>query len=282
MQRASGVDMSDLQLYEEIEYRPKLGVASVLEARVPTLMGRVSIGRRVGAFLLTLFLSVVVAGAVLAGDPGSTRRSRAAVQRVTPELKVALSKKGLRFGAPIFLRVFKSEKVLEVWVKKGSKFERFKTYPICTFSGGLGPKTKEGDGMAPEGFYEVGARAMNPGSSYHLSFNLGYPNSFDRAHRRTGSYLMVHGECVSIGCYAMTNPGIEEIWTLADAALRGGQSRFKAHLFPFRMTTANMDKHKESPHIDFWKNLKVGYDKFEVTKRPPRVKVRKKRYVFAR
>lgn len=237
---------------------------------------------RAWRLLASILLLAVIAQPVLAADPGSTRRSRAAVQRVAPGLKAALSKKGLRLGAPVFLRVFKSEKVLEVWVKKGAEFALFKTYPICTFSGGLGPKTREGDGMAPEGFYEVGARAMNPRSSYHLSFNLGYPNSFDRAHRRTGSYLMVHGECVSIGCYAMTNPGIEEIWTLADAALRGGQSRFKAHLFPFRMTAENIRKHKESPHIEFWKNLKTGYDEFEMSKRPPRVKVRKKRYVFAR
>ncbi len=262
--------------------RPKIGVASVPEVGVPTLMGRFGIGQRVGAFLLTLFLSAAVAGPALAAKPGSTRRSRAAIQRVTPALKVALKKQGLRFGAPIFLRVFKTEEVLELWVKKGRQFRLFKSYPICSFSGGLGPKTQEGDQMAPEGFYEVGARAMNPASSYHLSFNLGYPNHFDRANRRTGSYLMVHGECVSIGCYAMTNPGIEEIWTLADAALRGGQSRFKAHLFPFRMTDKNMKAHAESEHIGFWKDLKIGFDKFEASKRPPRVKVRKKRYRFGR
>lgn len=220
------------------------------------------------------------------GGPGeasgvpSSRRSRAAVARVAPKLDRALVKKGLTRGSPIFIRIFKQERTLELFVRKSGRYVRFKAYPICSFSGALGPKQKEGDMQAPEGFYKVSARSMNPRSSYHLSFNLGYPNAFDRAHKRTGSFLMVHGSCVSIGCYAMTDPGIEEIWTLATAALAGGQRAFEVHIFPFRMTEANMKAHEGSRWIGFWRDLKAVHDRFEATKKTPRVRVEKRRYVL--
>lgn len=186
-------------------------------------------------------------------------------------------------GRPIFIRIFKEEEELEVWTQPKGKerFELWKTYPICAYSGGLGPKLKEGDMRSPEGFYFVPPSAMNPKSSYHLSFNLGYPNAYDRAHGRTGSFLMVHGKCVSIGCYAMTDPFIEEIYALADAAhKRAEQAFFRVHVFPFRMTEANMARHADSKWADFWTNLKEGHDHFEATGQPPNVEVSNKRYVF--
>ena len=209
-------------------------------------------------------------------------RSETAAKRVRPSMETALRAKGLRWGASVFIRIFKEEKQLELWVDDGKQFKLLKTWPICKFSGALGPKLKEGDGQAPEGFYFVPRARMNPHSRFHLSFNLGYPNSYDRSHGRTGSALMVHGNCVSIGCYAMTDPRIEEIYSLCDAALQNGQRFFRVHCFPFRMTEANMKKYHKSKWIKEWQNLKVGYDWFEKTKRPPNVEVRGKRYTFGK
>ena len=212
----------------------------------------------------------------------SSSRSYEAINRVKPMIMNELAGKDLEFGAPIFIRIFKKERLLEVWLKKDISFNLFKAYPICTYgSGGLGPKTRQGDGKAPEGFYFVTPSRLNPVSNFHLSFNLGYPNSYDSHHGRTGSALMVHGNCVSIGCYAMTDSGIEEIFTLADAAFRKGQSFFRVHIFPYKMTTENMEKYKENPWYGFWSNLKDGYDFFENNNRiPPNVEVRNGKYVF--
>ena len=209
-------------------------------------------------------------------------RSEVAAKRVRAPLETALRVKGLRWGAPVFIRIFKEEKELELWVDDGKQFKHFKTWPICKYSGTLGPKLKEGDRQAPEGFYFVPRSRMNPRSRFHLSFNLGYPNAYDRAHKRTGSALMVHGNCVSIGCYAMTDPGIEEIYSLSDAALQKGQRFFRVHAFPFRMTEANMKRHGVSKWINEWKNLKGGYDWFEKAKHPPNVTVSGEQYLFGK
>jgi len=229
---------------------------------------------------LMVAIMLLAAQSVCAQPPRTTRRSRAAVERVQPELVRDLAAKKLKFGAPIFIRIFKASKELEVWVDNGDRFVLFRTYPICTYSGALGPKTREGDMQAPEGFYFVNAGRMNPASSYHLSFNLGYPNAFDRHHKRTGGLLMVHGHCVSIGCFAMTNARIEQIYALAEAALRGGQPFFRVHSFPFRMSDDEMQRYRRSPHLAFWQNLKTGYDYFEQHRRPPNVEVRRGYYVF--
>ena len=218
--------------------------------------------------------------ATRSGDLPTSSRSRAAVARTTPRIEAELQPLGLTPGSPIFIRVFKWSRELELWVEAGERFGLFKTYEICTFSGDLGPKLRTGDKQSPEGFYFVNAGRMNPSSRFHLSFNLGYPNSYDRSLGRTGSALMVHGNCVSVGCYAMTDRGIEEIYTLAEAALRNGQDFFRVHVFPFRMTPENMHRHQGSRWAQFWENLKEGYDWFERTGRPPNVEVVNKRYVF--
>jgi murein L,D-transpeptidase YafK len=213
-------------------------------------------------------------------------RAAAAAARVGPKLKRELAAKGLRMGDPVFIRIFKESRELEMWIQEPKKkiYKLFKTYPVANWGGGtLGPKLKQGDGQAPEGFYFVQRGQMNPKSKYHLAFNLGYPNGFDLAHRRTGDFLMVHGSNVSIGCYAMTDALIEEIYTLTDAALRKGQGFFRVHAFPFRMTEARMKKAADSRWFDFWKNLKTGYDWFENSKLPPNVTVdASKRYRFGK
>ena len=210
----------------------------------------------------------------------SSSRSRGVVRRVAPQLQSVFRDQGLTYGNPMFIRLFKQERQLEVWVKSSRTFTLFRTYAIAAYSGTLGPKLREGDMQAPEGFYYVPPARMNPNSSFHLSFNLGFPNTYDRTHGRTGSALMVHGSNVSIGCYAMTDPGIEEIYTVADAALRNGQRYFRVHCFPFRMTAENMRLQRGSTWYAYWQNLKQGYDFFERTLTPPNVEVRGGRYVF--
>lgn len=199
---------------------------------------------------------------------------------VLAKVRPLLTRVSAQAGAPVFIRIFKRSRELELWARSDSAYKLVKTYPICAFSGHLGPKLKEGDLQAPEGFYRVVRRALNPNSRFHLSFDLGYPNAYDRAHGRTGSYLMVHGNCVSIGCYAMTDKGIEEIYTLVKAALENGQLAVPVHIFPFRMTDANLARAARSRWIGFWRALKTGYDLFERTRQPPLVSIRNKAYVF--
>jgi len=227
-----------------------------------------------------LVIGFLAADISQAADLPSTRKSRRILARVRPVLSTALLNQGLSLNSPIFIRIFKKSRELEVWVKNFQRFKLFKTYKLCRFSGSLGPKMRLDDCQSPEGFYYVKPDQLNPSSQFHLAFNLGYPNSYDQAHGRTGSALMVHGDCVSIGCYAITDERIEEVYTLADAAFRGGQPFIRVHIFPFRMTKKNMDQHKRSKWYGFWKNLKQGYDIFENEKKPPNVRVRNKKYIF--
>jgi len=202
------------------------------------------------------------------------------VQPLSKEAMMLLGRKDMRPDQPIFIRIFKEESELEVWKQRDDgRFYHFKTYPICQWSGDLGPKIKEGDRQAPEGFYRVTRHQMNPNSKYHLAFNLGFPNAYDRAHNRTGKFLMVHGDCKSAGCYAMTDALMEEIYALAREAFIGGQEGFEVHAFPFRMTDEKMALHWDSPHYEFWKTLKEAYDYFELTRVPPTIAVCEKRYL---
>ena len=213
-------------------------------------------------------------------DVPSSQRSRAALDRVASSLVRDLQSAGLAYGNPVFVRIFKEERELELWVGKGSTYKLFRTYPVAAMSGKLGPKLREGDRQAPEGFYFVSPSRMNPNSRFHLSFNLGYPNKYDRTWGRTGSALMVHGNEVSIGCFAMTDAKVEEIYALSDAALRNGQKFFRVHVFPFRMTERRMNEARPGNWYSFWKNLKEGYDFFEKTRIPPNVLVKDRKYVF--
>ena len=231
-------------------------------------------------FSLITIIATIFCAQAFAQDVPSSGRSRAATSRQTPRLQRELEAKDLQLGSPVFLRIFKESRELELWVRQADRFHLFRTYPICDFSGNLGPKLRQGDLQSPEGFYFVTSRQLNPSSRFHLSFNLGYPNAFDRQKGRTGSALMVHGNCVSIGCYAMTDAGIEEIYTLVDAALRNGQPFFRVHVFPFRMTAEKMADHRNSRWFGFWENLKDGHDFFENSGWPPNVEVRGGQYVF--
>lgn len=201
----------------------------------------------------------------------------------TPDLSrfsSRLAEQGVSLGDPVHIRIYKLESEIEVWTQKNGRFQHFATYPICMWSGRLGPKLKEGDRQAPEGFYTVDKDALNPNSIEHLSFNLGFPNVYDRGRGRTGSFLMVHGGCASVGCYAVTHKVVDELWAFVTTALENGQARIPVHAFPFRMTERNMHLRRGDKWSGFWANLKKGHDLFEQTRVPPAVSVCEGRYVF--
>jgi murein L,D-transpeptidase YafK len=229
---------------------------------------------------------VAAAGLVLAGcatGPGSNWSSSLPkhMRPIQPETVALMSQKGMKASDPILMRAFKKESELEVWKRgRSGRYELLRTYKICAWGGTVGPKFVEGDKQSPEGFYTVTPTAMNPNSQFHLSFNVGYPNAFDRAHGRTGSAIMVHGDCSSAGCFAMTNQQMEDIYALAREAFRGGQPSFQMQVFPFRMTPRNLAENRRNPHMSFWRNIKDGYDHFELTRAEPRVEVCNRRYVF--
>ena len=192
-----------------------------------------------------------------------------------------MSEKGMSKDQPILIRSYKKESELEIWKRKGNgEYALLKTFPMCRWSGQLGPKVREGDRMAPEGFYAITPAQMNPNSAYYVSFNMGYPNAYDRSYGRTGAHLMVHGACSSAGCYSMTDDQIGEIYALLREAQNAGQKAVQMQALPFRMTPENLAKHRMDSNIAFWKNLKEGTDYFEVTKSEPPVSVAGGRYIF--
>src|SRR6201747_1186364 len=207
--------------------------------------------------------------------------SEKAARPLSDKMVKDIQSKNMDMESPILVRLFKEESELEVWKQdRDGRFALLKTYPICRWSGELGPKIKEGDRQAPEGFYNITPGQMNPNSQYYLSFDLGYPNAFDRVHGRTGAQLMVHGDCSSRGCYSMTDEQISEIYALGRESFFGGQKSFQVQAYPFRMTALNLAKHRNNPAMPFWRMIKEGSDHFEVTGQEPKVDVCEKRYVF--
>lgn len=238
------------------------------------------------ASTLRLAAAAAVCASLLAGcsaenfaySPGGSKKH---LRPISPQTVALMQEKGMTKESPILLRIYKEESELEIWKKTtAGNYELLKKFPICKWSGELGPKVKQGDRQAPEGFYFIRPEQMNPHSSYHLAFNLGFPNDFDRAWNRTGAHLMVHGDCSSSGCYAMTDEQISDIFALAREAFDGGQLAFQVQAFPFRMTQANLVRHRTNPNMPFWRMLKEGSDHFEVTRQEPKVDVCAKRYIF--
>lgn len=226
---------------------------------------------------------VLIAAIGVAGCNDSSMKDFApeANKPLPDKILADMKAKGMVRTSSVMARIFKEEGKLEIWkAKTNGRYDLVASYDICKWSGKLGPKYTEGDRQAPEGFYTVRPSQMNPRSNYHLSFNIGYPNAYDRANGRTGTNLMVHGACSSSGCYSMTDAQIEQIYAFGRDAFQGGQTDFQIQAFPFRMTAANMARYRNDPNYEFWKMLKVGYDNFEITKVPPKVDVCEKRYVF--
>ena len=235
--------------------------------------------------VLRLFLaSAAITAAVVIAGCDSEKIPNISGRHMQPLSEATLAEldtKNMAKESPILIRIFKEESELELWkVDKSGRFALLRSYPICRWSGDLGPKIEEGDRQAPEGFYAITPELMNPNSHYHLAINTGFPNAYDRANGRTGASLMIHGDCASVGCYAMTDEQIAEIYSLAREAFFGGQRSFQIQAYPFRMNPLNMARHRNSPHLAFWKVLKEGHDHFEVTRKEPKVAVCDKQYVF--
>ena len=228
-------------------------------------------------------LGISVAGLLLAGCVSSVLDvDKKASQPIPASLVSDMRSRSMSPADPIVVRIFKQESELEIWKRdRSGRFALLKTYPMCRWSGTLGPKKKAGDRQAPEGFYHVNVGMLNPNSQYYLSFNLGYPNRLESALGYTGEALMVHGACSSSGCYAMTDEGVAEIYAVVREALGGGQRVFQVQAYPFRMTPQNMARYRNDPNYGFWQNLKRGYDLFEVTKQPPQVGYCGRGYAFA-
>ncbi len=228
-------------------------------------------------FLSFFFFYTILLNAIYLPDSPVAKAERL---KVWPRISKERVEKGLQANSPIYLRLFKLENQLEVWVKSGSKFVLFHTYNICFYSGGLGTKTRDGDGKSPEGFYDIKPTQLNPISTFYLALNVGYPNKLETSRGYTGSAIMIHGNCVSIGCYAMTNEGIAQIYTQVFMALKNGQQKINLDIFPFRMNEQNMDAYKDDPNFEFWKTLKKGYDLFNRKLVPTDADVKDNEYFF--
>ena len=232
------------------------------------------------AFVISAALAGALVPVQCLGADGKQLPERA-TRELSPELLSLLRQKKMPKHSPIVLRVFKEEAELEVWKQDTTgHFQIFKTYPICRWSGDLGPKLHQGDRQTPEGFYTITPKLMNPNSNFYLAINTGFPNRYDKANDRDGISLMIHGDCSSSGCYAMTDEQISEIYSLARDSFLGGHPSFQVQAYPFRMTPANLARHRTNPHMAFWKMLKIGNDHFEATHLEPKVEVCDRRYVF--
>jgi murein L,D-transpeptidase YafK len=232
----------------------------------------------------TILLAAVFAGALMPvwclGEEVNQLPTKATME-LPRELLSLLQEKKMPKHSPILVRIFKEESELEVWKQDTTgHFQILKVYPICRWSGDLGPKLHEGDRQAPEGFYTITPELMNPNSNYYLAINTGFPNSFDKANERDGTFLMIHGDCWSSGCYAMTDEQMSEIYSLARDSLLGAQPSFQIQAYPFRLTPANLARHRTNPNMAFWKMLKIGNDHFEATHLEPKVSVCDRHYVF--
>jgi len=232
--------------------------------------------------ILSGIIGILMAGLLLSGCVTSTLQLNDRGNVPIPQKTITkMREMGMRPADPVLVRIFKQESELEIWKRDSTgKYALMNTYPMCRWSGQLGPKKFEGDRQAPEGFYTVSSGRLNPSSQYYLSFDLGYPNSLERAKGYTGSALMVHGACSSSGCFAISDNHVAEVYAVVREALRGGQQAFQVQSYPFRMTPENLAAHNNNPNFDFWMELKAGYDRFEVLRQPPRFQFCEGRYRF--
>ncbi len=237
---------------------------------------------RMSAGLVSRIAVLAVLSGLLGGCEESLTRSNGRSTAPIPSKVLALMKeKNTDAHKPILIRAFKKEAELEIWKQQADgQYTLLKTYPMCRWSGQLGPKVREGDRQVPEGFYTITPGQMNPNSAYYLSFNVGYPNAYDRAHGYTGGSIMVHGACSSAGCFSMTDEQIAEIYAISREAFGGGQRAIQMQSLPFRMTPENLAKHRFDPNMKFWTGLKEGSDQFEVSRQETRVSICERRYVF--
>ncbi|MBI4699548.1 MAG: L,D-transpeptidase family protein [Deltaproteobacteria bacterium] len=236
---------------------------------------------------LAVLLSVVACliaglgalGRLASPGPGEEERLQSASQHQSSGIRRLFAKAGVAYPPEaIALRAFKEERVLELWARASGelRYALVAQYPICALSGGPGPKRRDGDGQVPEGFYFVDE--LNPVSRYHLSLRLDYPNAADRVlgdARAPGGDIFIHGDCVSSGCIAITDPAVEQLYLIALAARSRAREPIPVHIFPARLTDAALRRLGETHPIQraFWANLKQGYDSFEERSIPPVVQI---------
>ncbi len=238
---------------------------------------------------IVLLTGITILGNGFKTEHKKNARVKKAYESKEKAVSDLLSKQGLKADdLRIFLRALKEEKKLELWGSslKKEEWKLIKTYAICSASGDLGPKRKEGDLQVPEGFYHIEERRFNPVSSFHLSLGLNYPNASDKVlsdKKKPGGDIYIHGACASIGCLAMTDDFIQEIYVLAVEARNNGQQNIPVHVFPCYMTDSNLSRiQKEYPqHKAFWTGLQKGYTHFEKQHKLPSFVVNAKGdYVF--
>ena len=222
--------------------------------------------RKIALFIAMLLLPCVSFAGLLSSNSPTTP--------VSKEYKQQL------MGSPVYIEIFKEERMLDLYVKMGETYQLLDSYRICNYSGGLGPKQRQGDFKSPEGFYNVTRSQLKPDSRFYKAINIGFPNAYDRAHGYEGKYLMIHGDCVSVGCYAMTDSGIDEIFQFVTGALVFGQPSVQVSIYPFRMTDSNMQRHRYSSDASFWQQLQPGYAYFAKYHQPPMVNVASGKYVM--
>jgi murein L,D-transpeptidase YafK len=254
------------------------GTINVIRAGATGVLAWCATRARLFATSATLAGALALAGCYT--EEGYQLPTRA-MKELSPEMVGLLQQKNMPKDSPILVRVFKEESELEVWKQDTTgQYQLLKVYPICRWSGELGPKKVEGDRQAPEGFYSITPGLMNPNSNYYLAINIGFPNAYDKSNGYSGNFLMIHGDCSSRGCYAMTDEQIGEIYSLAREAFLGGEKAFQIQAYPFRLTAANLARHRTNPNMAFWRMLKEGDDHFQVTHQEPKVDVCEKHYVF--
>jgi murein L,D-transpeptidase YafK len=247
-----------------------------------------------GRFYRNLFLSFTLSFASLVTN---AQNSYLPVRDISFKMQTALAirqdslekefkAKGLEWPAKyVFIRSFKYDGQLEVWVKNEpkEKYKLFKTYRVCLLSGAMGPKRMQGDYQVHEGFYYI--NEFNPRSNYHLALGLNYPNASDKIlsdSLRPGNGIYIHGSCVSVGCIPVTDDDIEEIYLIASSAKASGEDFIPVHVFPVRYNRKKSfeffeNYSRNNPSLEkFGLQLKAAYDKFEATKEVPLVMVDRK------
>ncbi len=197
------------------------------------------------------------------------------------ELAQEFAGKGLKLGSPVFIRVYKQTSEMELWVQQGPRYVLFKTHGICRWSGVLGPKFYEGDRQSPEGLYRITTSDLIVNRRWDRAMNINYPNSFDNLNSRGGSGILIHGGCGSIGCFAIQNENVEDVFGAVRAALKGGQAYVPVLTLPFRFTALAPEKEDTLHMSEFWADLRRADLLFERDKVPPAAWICDGRYYFA-
>lgn len=233
---------------------------------------------RVTCLLLgALLLSLPVCEGAMAARRGNGN----SVEAVGMTLAAQFQEKGLTLGSAVFIRVYKQTSEMELWVQQGARYVHFKTYGICRWSGGLGPKMYEGDRQSPEGLYHITAADLIVNPRWDRAMNINYPNSYDVVNGRSGSGILIHGKCGSVGCFAIQDQNVEEVYGAVRAALNNGQAEIPVLALPFRFASVAPTVNDTLQLSEFWSDLRRADLLFERDRIPPTAWICDGRYYFA-